>query len=136
MVQNSVFFGNKFYDGSSADFAGWDDFETAGVHVSNTAYGTRIGLYAQSTDWQIEAVYRFGYDGFPESPRFMGHDDQENPFALKRKSPLIGRGAYEGWMASATDVRGSGFPRSKDGSIDLGCYQCNITAPGFVATIR
>ena len=39
-------------------------------------------------------------------------------------------------MMDATDIRGEGFPRLRDGTVDIGCYQCWLDPVGTVFIIR
>jgi len=66
-------------------------------------------------------------------PGFVGSGkDSENPFALTLRSPAVEKaGIVEDWMATATDIRGEGFPRLRGGAVNIGCYQCWLTLPGF-----
>ena len=58
----------------------------------------------------------------------------EHPYSLKRKSPAIGMGLYQDWMASATDLKGD--PRAHGTSVAIGCYECWQLAPGFILFMR
>jgi hypothetical protein len=80
-------------------------------------------------------MYKFGANGFPTDPKFA-FEDANHPFEPKRTSPLRGLGLREEWMADATDIRGEGFPRLRDGAVDIGCYQCWIMPVGTVLSIR
>ena len=40
------------------------------------------------------------------------------------------------WMSTATDIRGDGFPRLRDGKVDIGCYQCWLNPVGAIITVR
>ena len=82
-------------------------------------------------------AYKFGVDGVKKDPGFVGATvDPENPFALSRKSTLRKKGAYADWMATATDIRGAGYARTRDGKVDIGCYECLIPDPGFLLLFR
>jgi hypothetical protein len=81
-------------------------------------------------------MYRFGVDGFPSDPKFTGARDVNHPFALRRTSPLIGKGVYAAWMDDTNDIRGEGYPRASGTSVDLGCYQCWLNPVGTVFSIR
>ena len=63
--------------------------------------------------------------------------DPENPFALKLSSPAVKKeGLVDAWMSSATDLRGPGYPRLRDGKVNIGCYQCWLDPVGLAVTIR
>lgn len=72
------------------------------------------------------------------NPGFVGAEkDPENPFAITRRSPAFSKaGIVEDWMATATDIRGEGYPRIRDGKVDIGCYQCWDVIPGFTILFR
>lgn len=57
-----------------------------------------------------------------------------DPYSLQRKSPAIGQGLYQDWMASATDLKGD--PRAHDASVAIGCYECWIPVPGLMLLLR
>ena len=68
-------------------------------------------------------------------PKFMGAADPAHPYALRLSSPAVSAngvitGETTGWAADATDIRGEGFPRIRDGLIDIGCYQCWLKPRG------
>ena len=63
---------------------------------------------------------------------FVG--DDEHPYSLKLKSPLVGKGLVLDWMADATDFAGN--PRLRDGKVDIGCYQCWLDPVGIVFSLR
>lgn len=71
-------------------------------------------------------------------PGFVGAaKDSENPFAITRRSPAFSKaGVVEDWMADATDIRGAGFPRLRDGMVNIGCYQCWDVIPGMSVIVR
>ena len=130
-VDNCVFWGNMASDGTTPRDISWDGLTTVdGILFSHCAYGASnvSGL----SDYVDEALYQFGVNGFGANPRFVMDADVANPYALKTASPLIGRGKVFGWMSSATDIRGDGFARLRDGKVDIGCYQCWLAHPGFV----
>ena len=58
-----------------------------------------------------------------------------DPYSIKRRSPAIGQGLYQDWMASATDLKGD--PRAhEDNTVAIGCYECWIPAPGLMLLLR
>ena len=134
-VVNCVFWGNTAYDGITArDISMGDQATSNGVRFSNCAYG--VSNVANLGDYVDEALYQFGVNGFGALPKFIGAADADNPYALKTGSPLRGRGKVLDWMAEATDIRGEGFARLRDGKVDIGCYQCWLTPPGFCITFH
>jgi hypothetical protein len=81
-------------------------------------------------------VYKFGVNGFSSNPKFVGNADAENPFAIKRTSPLRNAGQVFDWMSGSTDIRGEGFMRLRDGKVDIGCYQCWLMPTGLKISVR
>lgn len=71
-------------------------------------------------------------------PGFVGAaKDPENPFAITRRSPAYAKaGIVEDWMETATDIRGEGFPRLRDGVVNIGCYQCWDKIPGLTISVN
>ena len=60
-----------------------------------------------------------------------------DPYEIKRSSPARGAGVVLDWMASATDFRASeDYPRLRDGTVDIGCYQCWLNPLGFVLSFH
>lgn len=155
LVENTVFFGNKFcHYGNACDIAE-ENWLSAGtitavgaVLFRNCAYGNATYVpYKVSGDATNalrpefvadgSVAYKFGVDGVKKDPGFVGASvDPENPFALSRKSTLRKKGAYADWMATATDIRGAGYARTRDGKVDIGCYECLIPDPGFLLLFR
>ena len=134
-VVNCVFWGNTAYDGvTSRDISMGDMATSDGVRFSHCAYG--VSNVSGLGDYVDEALYQFGANGFGANPRFVMDADTVNPYALKTSSPLVGRGQVLAWMSSATDIRGEGFARLRDGKVDIGCYQCWLPRPGFVLSYR
>ena len=134
-VVNCVFWGNTAYDGTTLRDISMGDLATSdGVRFSHCAYG--ISNVQNLNSYVDEALYQFGVNGFGANPRFVMDADVANPYALKTASPLIGRGKVFDWMSTSTDIRGDGFARLRDGKVDIGCYQCWLTHPGFVLSFR
>lgn len=68
-------------------------------------------------------------------PRFVG--TEPHPYSPQRRSPLVGRGAVADWMRTAADLAGNPMLKSEDAtSVDVGCYQCWLEAPGALLFIR
>ncbi len=96
-------------------------------------------LAAASDDYVPGSENRNYYpDRMTFNPGFAGAaQDPENPYAITQKSPafeMVGR--IEDWMASATDIRGAGFPRLRGGKVNIGCYQCWDVLQGFRIIFR
>ena len=68
-------------------------------------------------------------------PRFVG--TEPHPYSPQRRSPLVGKGAVADWMRTATDLAGNPMLKSEDAtSVDVGCYQCWLEAPGALLFLR
>ena len=140
-VKNCVFVWNQGHDTTAfRDIHSWEYVSSNGLRFANCAYGTATGRFAAGqisdlADSSDGPMYKFGTDRFPSDPGFA-FKDAVHPFEPKRTSALRGLGAVENWMADATDIRGDGFPRLRDGIVDIGCYQCWIMPIGTVLSIR
>ena len=67
------------------------------------------------------------------NPKFVGSG--EHPYTPKTSSPLVkNKGVRLDWMDDALDLAGN--PRLKDGQVDIGAYQCWLTAPGMMLLLR
>ena len=141
-VENSVFVGNRKVGGSSADISvpglsSSTACQAGSISFKNCAYGKLSASGGLDVYLEEGAVmYQFGKNGFPDDPKFQHHRDAKHPFALRRTSPLIGKGRHEPWMDTATDLRGEGFARANGESVDIGCYQCWLKPAGTVFSIR
>jgi len=128
-VVNCLFYGNKL-NGS------WQDIDsttaTCVIGFTNSVFATSSAnaQYAPGVD-NIAIL-----DGAAWSPRFVGAEDANDPYALKTSSPVRGKGLVLDWMADASDVRGDGFPRLRGGRVDIGCYQCWLRIPGLMMSFR
>ena len=143
-VKNCVFVWNEGYNTTSwQDIHAWgDSLSTNGLRFSNCAYGTATGNFGAGKSFDIVLcsdgqMYKFGAGEFPADPGFV-LKNTDHPFEPKRTSPLRGLGDSNVWVrvADATDIRGEGFPRLRDGALDIGCYQCWIMPIGTVLSIR
>ena len=144
-VLNCIFYGNRQYT-TAADYqngTGIDcdlsidagNVNSSALHFSRTAYGaSAISSFADCVE---DEVYKIGAaDGVGtvvgRTPGFCGAaKDPAHPYALRHSSVLRARGAVQGWMADANDLRGEGYPRLRDGRVDLGCYQCWLQPVGM-----
>ena len=139
---NCVFYGNYRKNGQQCDivFRGESSSDKnlpGAIDFDTCAYGT--SYVQQGLDNFIAeggALYQFGVDGFGNDPKFCGISDAGHPYSLRRSSPLRGIGKLFGWMDDATDMRGDGFARKRDGKVDLGCYQCWLYPKGSVFLVR
>ena len=144
-VVNSLFFGNGFDNKGvwvDSDIGGTSDCAPAYLSFSHCAYGTsQISTFGP---FIADVCYKFGEsDGADKvtvlgaaTPAFcLGHD-AEHPYALKHRSAARGLGVKQDWMETATDIRGEGFARLRDGKVDLGCYQCWLDPVGSLLLVR
>ena len=69
------------------------------------------------------------------NPRFVD-DGSEDAHQIKYASPARGRGLVRDWMEGANDLRGEGYPRKRDGLVDIGCYQCWLDPVGTLLLLR
>ena len=89
-----------------------------------------IGSGRQSVPVQSETDTVTGDD-----PKFIA-DGSRDSYALGSRSPARAKGLVQDWMANATDIRGDGYPRLRDGIVDIGCYQFWLPIPGFTLIFR
>ena len=134
-VVNSLFFGNTV--GGNAY-----DFDSSATNCLKSITNSVFAVSSASClpDGALDAgAGNYNYAGTAFNPKFAGERvDPKNPFALRRGSPCVKtyHGLVQDWMAAATDIRGDGFPRLRDGRVDIGCYQCWEVVPGLVITVR
>ena len=69
------------------------------------------------------------------NPRFAD-DGTADAYQVKFGSPARGQGLVRDWMDGANDLRGEGYPRLRDGSVDVGCYQCWQDLVGTLLLLR
>lgn len=139
---NCVFYGNHRTDGTSADISLYE-LTSASRCEPGTLYFDACAYGASAVSAGLEnyiapggVLYQFGADGFGSSPRFCHDRDPENPYALRRSSPLVGKGRRMDWMDGATDIRGEGYARLRDDKVDIGCYQCWLDPEGMMLLFR
>ena len=128
-VKNCFFYGNK----AGGDYVDIDSTASSVVSSFN------ICILSAASDGYISGSNNLNYHGNANfQPGFVGIElDQENPYAITTRSPAYKKdGVVEGWMTTATDIRGEGFPRLRDGRVNVGCYQCWLEIPGFCLIIR
>lgn len=136
-VINCFFYGNRFsntklYDiGSSAD---------AGVRRFTNCIFSHLDDYTPPGSGNLNY-----YNDATFNPGFVGAaKDPEHPYAIRRKSPAFHEnsaatgitGDATIWSAADTDIRGEGFPRLRDGKVDIGCYQCWLNPLGIIFSVR
>ena len=129
-IKNCFFYGNKI-GGATIDIDSSTSTFVASIKkcILSAADNSYIPNYATSDTLNIY--------GTAFKPGFVGADDPENPFSLTRRSPAVAKaGLVEDWMAAATDIRGEGFPRLRDGKVDIGCYQCWNILRGLTILFR
>ena len=144
-VVNSLFFGNGFDNKGTwvdSDIGATDKCAPAYLSFSHCAYGTS----AVSTfgPFITDVCYKFGAsDGADkvtvlgaETPAFCLGRDAEHPYALRHCSKARRLGVKQDWMETATDIRGEGYARLRDGKVDLGCYQCWLDPVGSLLLVR
>ena len=135
-LENCLFHDNFSTNGTTSDLSidiadSSNACNSNSVHLSHCAFRTdTVSSKQRFADWFDEGQFIFGQNGFPDSPRFAHGRDAAHPYCLRTSSPLLGIGKVQDWMADATDIRGEGFPRLKDGKADIGCYQCWYNPPG------
>ena len=140
-IRNCVFVWNRAHDSDTIrDLHSWENLSTSGMRFANCAYGVASGRFVAGGDYDLAncsdgPMYKFGTNGFGSDPKFVLGDAQ-HPYEPKLGSPLRGRGLVEDWMSAATDIRGEGFPRLRDGKADIGCYQCWLVPVGFVISLH
>lgn len=133
-IVNCVFAENYRSYGTRADL--WlhpTSVTNIGLRLSHVMFGpsniSDTSKYSDdpSTIWAIDSGTSF---------RFEKERNPEHPYALRTSSPLRGKGEVQSWMADATDIRGPGFSRVRNGLVDLGCYQCWLDPAGHLLIFR
>ena len=128
-VKNCFFYGNK----AGGGYVDIDSTASSVVSSFNSC------ILSAASDGYIPGSNNLNYYGNVDfNPGFIRIDlDQENPFAITSRSPAYKKdGVVEDWMATATDIRGDGFPRLRYGRVNIGCYQCWLKIPGFSLVIK
>ena len=124
---NCFFFGNKIgmtevdiNDSAAGLFLALDNC------ILSAASNSYIPDYATSgtLNYYGNSLLKPGFVGAAKCPA--------NPFAITRRSPAFNKsGTVQDWMATATDIRGDGYPRLRDGKVNIGCYQCWLNPKGL-----
>ena len=129
---NCLFWNNQ-YSGKAAQYDIGNDATAAIKEFRNCIFRVQnnSSAYAPGSD----NIYNYG-DGAVD-PKFVGEErDALNPYALRNRSSAIDIGEVSSWMADATDIRGAGYPRLRDGKVDIGCYQCWLKPRGTYLTFH
>ena len=138
-VKNCVFAWNQGFDTTDIrDIHSWGNVSSNGLRFASCAYGTATGRFASGgpsylPDSTDGPMYKFGTD-IGADPKFSLKG--AHPYEPKFSSPLVGLGVVEPWMSDATDIRGEGFARLREGKVDIGCYQCWLNPVGTLLSIR
>ena len=130
-VVNCLFYGNTF-GGNAYDIG--TSTASCIIGFTNCVFSSTSG-----NEQYAPGLNCYNYYGTDFNPKFMGAAaDPENPYALKRTSPLMTtyHGVVMDWMTTGTDIRGEGYSRLRDGVVDIGCYQCLLPPIGFVIGIK
>ena len=132
IVENCFLYDNKM----GSDYVDIDSSASSVVSairysILSTSDSSYIPDYANSNCLNI-----YGNSAF--NPGFVGADgDPENPYSVTLKSPAVKKlGVVRDWMMTATDIRGEGFPRLRDGLVNIGCYQCWDKKTGLTILVR
>ena len=129
---NCLFWNNQYsgktaqYDVGSDATAAIKEFRNCIFRVQNnsSAYAPGSGNTYNTGDGTVD-------------PKFVGlARDAVNPYAILGRSSAIDIGEVSSWMADATDIRGEGYPRLRDGKVDIGCYQCWAKPRGTYLTFQ
>jgi len=131
-IVNSLFFENY------RDFNNSCNSTNCLRSISNSVFSAASDRYVPAAALE-EGSGNFNYYGKTFDPKFVGAEvDSENPFALSLRSPCVTtcHGQVQEWMTTANDIRGEGFPRLRDGVVDIGCYQCWQKSLGFMLMFR
>ena len=136
-VLNSLFFGN-----TTLTEDGGCDFDRSTTNclrsISNSVFSVVSDSHVPAGALDAGAA-NLRYTPGSFNPKFVGSGvDAKNPYALSYKSPCVKtyHGQVQDWMATATDIRGQGYPRLRDGIVDIGCYQCWLRPLGFMMIFR
>ena len=126
---NCYFYGNRMYSG---------DYDFNGSHVDDVVRSANCCILSKSDEVDVSGEDNLYYSVATFNPGFVGATkNPEDPYALRLTSPAHSKhGLTSDWMASATDIRGDGYARLRDGFVDIGCYQCWIDPIGFVVRVR
>jgi len=122
---NCLFAGNYKWNGTTACDFSPESANSSQISIVNCLFQT-----PPAAGWTCERYENI----ITNAPRFAVKTAW--PYSLKYVSPGRGAGQVSAWMATATDIRGEGFPRLRDDAVDLGCYQCWIDPLGLMLLFR
>ena len=131
VLVNCLFSGNKCQDGTDSDLYLWKytaetDFGFCSLQLRNCLYTAGVGNPAHPDVLE---------DLVQGSPHFAGTQlAPEHPYTLKYASAARGRGLNMAWMTGAKDL--AGVDRILDGTVDIGCYECNLPPVGTMMIFR
>jgi len=133
-MKNCFFYGNTCRSNAS-----YNDVDISHV-ATNLVSSFQDCILSAKSDAHVPGSGNYNYysERATFKPGFVGAaKNPENPFAITRRSPAFAKaGIVEGWMSTATDIRGEGFPRLRDGVVNIGCYQCWDAILGFTILFR
>ena len=124
-IRNCLFAGNLTKNGQSANDFNVDSLTDTQILMSNCLIQTPV-----NPAWRCDEFVNI----ITNSPRFVLEGD--HPYSIKHSSPARQKGLVMDWMADAYDIRGEGYPRLRDGKVDIGCYQCWLVPNGFMMLLR
>ena len=129
VVRNCVFADNFKDANTQCDISLWvAGIDNGTLEFSYCVYGSSS---VDLSSYSAGPLWKLGEGGLPASPRFANDKNPAHPYEPRQSSPLVGRGQKEDWMETAFDIRGDGFPRLRDGKVDIGCYQSYLPAQGL-----
>lgn len=130
-IENTFFYGNKLAKGE-----GNYDID---ANATNCIESFSHCIFSSKRESFVPGTDNLNYYGNPSfRPGFVGPEvSPADPYALKRTSPAVKKEGLVGdWMATATDIRGEGYPRLRDGKVNIGCYQCWLDPTGLLLLFR
>ena len=123
VLVNCLFSGNRLANGSASDLylkklTAETDFGFCSLQLYNCLYTAGV-LNLDQADVNVSLVHG--------SPRFVAGDARFPMvpwYAIKRTSAARNTGINSDWMVDAVDMAGTA--RVVDGTVDIGCYECNL----------
>ena len=130
-LKNCISVGNVRYDDPSISCnMRTDALDDTNVCIENCLFGPGVRPEGQSYVSTNNIIYssKAGFCGAEKDPA--------HPYSLRWGSPARNAGTVEDWMTTANDIRGAGYPRLREGKVDLGCYQCWLDPLGLAISFR